>query len=61
VTPVAVATDDAPVRFLLAAARPLDEPVARYGPFVMNTRDEIEQALKDLHEGTFVWTPERDR
>ena len=58
---VRVVTDDSPVRFLLAAARPLDEPVARYGPFVMNTREEIEQALKDLHEGTFVWTPERDR
>jgi redox-sensitive bicupin YhaK (pirin superfamily) len=42
-------------RLLLVAAEPLDEPVARYGPFVMNTRDEIEQALRDLRDGTFVW------
>ncbi|HJW74193.1 MAG TPA: pirin-like C-terminal cupin domain-containing protein, partial [Thermoleophilia bacterium] len=32
--------------------------IARYGPFVMNTREEIEQALRDLRAGTFVWTPE---
>jgi redox-sensitive bicupin YhaK (pirin superfamily) len=41
-------------RFLLAAARPLHEPVARYGPFVMNTRAEIEQALQDLRTGRFI-------
>ena len=58
---VRVVTGDEPVRFLLAAARPLDEPVARYGPFVMNTREEIDQALHDLRDGTFVWTPGRDR
>jgi redox-sensitive bicupin YhaK (pirin superfamily) len=33
----------------------LNEPIARYGPFVMNTREEIEQALKDLRRGTFVY------
>ena len=38
-------------RFLLAAARPLNEPIARYGPFVMNTREEIEQTLSDLRSG----------
>jgi redox-sensitive bicupin YhaK (pirin superfamily) len=37
--------------FLLLAARPLREPVAQYGPFVMNTREEIEQALADYREG----------
>jgi quercetin 2,3-dioxygenase len=58
---VRVVTGDGPVRFLLAAARPLGEPVARYGPFVMNTREEVERALLDLHEGTFVWTPEDGR
>jgi redox-sensitive bicupin YhaK (pirin superfamily) len=47
------------VRFLLVSGRPLGEPIARYGPFVMNTRAEIEQALRDLHNGTFVWRPEQ--
>ena len=41
-------------RFLLIAGLPLKEPVARYGPFVMNTQGEIKQALIDLQEGTFV-------
>lgn len=41
-------------RFLLAAARPLGEPIARYGPFVMNTRAEIEQTLADLRAGRFI-------
>lgn len=40
-------------RFLLLAARPLREPVVQYGPFVMNTREEIEQALADYRDGTF--------
>jgi redox-sensitive bicupin YhaK (pirin superfamily) len=42
-------------RFLLVSGKPLNEPIARYGPFVMNTRQEIEQALDDLRKGTFVW------
>jgi redox-sensitive bicupin YhaK (pirin superfamily) len=41
-------------RFLLAAARPLGEPIARHGPFVMNTRAEIEQTLRDLRSGHFI-------
>jgi quercetin 2,3-dioxygenase len=52
---VVVETSGTPVRFLLVAGRPLGEPIARYGPFVMNTREEIEQALRDLRDGTFVW------
>jgi quercetin 2,3-dioxygenase len=47
-------------RFLLAAARPLDEPIARYGPFVMNTRAEIEQTLADLRSGNFIREEPRD-
>lgn len=43
------------VRFLLVSGKPLGEPVARYGPFVMNTQEEIHQALQDLREGTFIW------
>jgi quercetin 2,3-dioxygenase len=39
------------VRCLLLAARPLHEPVVQYGPFVMNTREEIEQALADYRDG----------
>lgn len=43
-----------PVRFLLVSGKPLYEPIARYGPFVMNTAQEIQQALQDLRNGTFV-------
>jgi redox-sensitive bicupin YhaK (pirin superfamily) len=39
------------VHFLLLAAKPLREPVVQYGPFVMNTREEIEQALADYRDG----------
>jgi len=44
------------VRFLLLAARPLHEPVVQYGPFVMNTREEIEQALADYRGGRLTAT-----
>jgi redox-sensitive bicupin YhaK (pirin superfamily) len=47
-------------RFLLAAARPLHEPIARYGPFVMNTRAEIEETLADLRSGHFIRHEPRD-
>jgi redox-sensitive bicupin YhaK (pirin superfamily) len=42
------------VRFLLVSGKPLNQPIARYGPFVMNTTEEIQQALEDLNHGTFV-------
>ena len=48
-------------RFLLAAARPLREPIARYGPFVMNTRAEIEQTLQELRTGRFIREEPGDR
>jgi redox-sensitive bicupin YhaK (pirin superfamily) len=41
-------------RFLLLAAKPLREPVVQYGPFVMNTRDEIEHAIRDYQSGAFT-------
>jgi redox-sensitive bicupin YhaK (pirin superfamily) len=46
-------------RVLLLAARPLGEPVVQYGPFVMNTREEIEQAIADYRSGRFAAAPER--
>jgi redox-sensitive bicupin YhaK (pirin superfamily) len=45
---------DQAVAFLLLAARPLRESVVQYGPFVMNTREEIEQAMADYKNGQLV-------
>ena len=39
---------------LLLSGEPIEEPIVGYGPFVMNTREEIEQAIADLRQGTFV-------
>jgi len=44
---------DVAARMLVVAGRPIGEPIARYGPFVMNTREEIFQAFKDYEEGRF--------
>ncbi len=41
-------------RFMLMAGAPFKEPIFPYGPFVMNTQEEIQQALNDLRNGTFV-------
>jgi redox-sensitive bicupin YhaK (pirin superfamily) len=38
---------------ILVAGKPLKEPIAQYGPFVMNTQDEIEQTLRDYRDGMF--------
>jgi hypothetical protein len=42
------------IRFLLVSGKPLEEPVAWYGPIVMNTEAELEQAFNELHDGTFI-------
>ncbi|MEJ1992835.1 MAG: pirin family protein [Maritimibacter sp.] len=42
------------VRFLLISGAPIKEPVAWHGPIVMNTRDELRQAVKELNNGTFI-------
>ncbi len=51
---ITVAADDVPARFLLLAGKPIREPVVQYGPFVMNTRDEIEQTIRDYQNGTLT-------
>ena len=51
---VEIAAAEGPARFLLLAARPLHEPVVQYGPFVMNSREEIEQALADYRNNRLV-------
>ena len=42
------------VRFMLMAGAPIKEAIVPYGPFVMNTREEIQQALRELRDGTFI-------
>jgi len=51
---VEIAAGPEGARFILLAARPLREPVAQYGPFVMNTPQEIEQAIADYQSGRFA-------
>ena len=41
-------------KFLLISGKPIGEPIARGGPFVMNTKEEILKAVQDYHNGTFV-------
>ena len=48
------AASDSPVRFMLMAGAPFHETIVPYGPFVMNTQAEIQQAFEDLRNGTFV-------
>ncbi|OGF67161.1 MAG: hypothetical protein A2Y62_08985 [Candidatus Fischerbacteria bacterium RBG_13_37_8] len=51
---VLVSTEDKPVRFLLISGKPLNEPVAWYGPIVMNTEDELRIAFQEYQDGTFI-------
>jgi quercetin 2,3-dioxygenase len=51
---IVVQAGDEGIRFLLVSGRPLEEPVAWYGPIVMNTQEEIRQAVSDLRNGTFI-------
>jgi redox-sensitive bicupin YhaK (pirin superfamily) len=50
---VQVTSLETDTRFLVLAAAPIGEPVVQYGPFVMNTRAEIEQAVQDYQSGKF--------
>ena len=45
---------EAGVRFMLITGSPFNEPIVPYGPFVMNTREEIEETLRELRNGTFI-------
>jgi redox-sensitive bicupin YhaK (pirin superfamily) len=49
-----VNTTEEPVRFLLISGKPLNEPVAWYGPIVMNTKEELKQAFQEYNDGTFI-------
>jgi hypothetical protein len=51
---VVVQAGDEGVRFLLVSGRPIEEPVAWYGPIVMNTQAELQQAVAELRDGTFI-------
>jgi quercetin 2,3-dioxygenase len=51
---VTVQAGDQGVRFLLISGAPIREPVAWHGPIVMNTKEEIRQALADLRNDTFI-------
>jgi redox-sensitive bicupin YhaK (pirin superfamily) len=51
---LSVQSGDEGIRFLLCSGQPLKEPVAWYGPIVMNTQDQLRQAFKELEDGTFL-------
>src|SRR5437660_425841 len=51
---VTVQAGDAGIRFLLVSGKPIEEPVAWYGPIVMNTPDELRRAYAELQDGTFI-------
>jgi redox-sensitive bicupin YhaK (pirin superfamily) len=49
-----VATENEKLRFLLVSGKPIREPVAWYGPIVMNTQEELRIAFKEYENGTFI-------
>jgi redox-sensitive bicupin YhaK (pirin superfamily) len=51
---IAVSTEKEPVRFILISGKPIGEPVAWYGPIVMNTQEELEVAFEEYQRGTFI-------
>ena len=51
---IVVSTAKEPVRFILISGKPIGEPVAWYGPIVMNTREELEVAFEEYQSGTFI-------
>jgi len=51
---IVVESSDEGIRFLLVSGQPIEEPVAWYGPIVMNTQAELRQAMRELQLGTFI-------
>ncbi|HEX7401682.1 MAG TPA: pirin family protein [candidate division Zixibacteria bacterium] len=51
---ISVSTEEEPIRFLLMSGKPLGEPVAWYGPIVMNTQEELQIAFEEYRNGTFI-------
>jgi len=51
---VVIKAEDSSVRFLLVSGRPIGEPVAWYGPIVMNTQEELQIAFEEFEKGTFI-------
>jgi redox-sensitive bicupin YhaK (pirin superfamily) len=51
---VVIKAEDSPVRFLFVSGRPIGEPVAWYGPIVMNTQEELQIAFEEFEKGTFI-------
>jgi len=51
---VVVRAGEGGIRFLLVSGRPIEEPVAWYGPIVMNTEEQLRQAYAELQDGTFI-------
>jgi redox-sensitive bicupin YhaK (pirin superfamily) len=54
---VTVQAGDRGIRFLLVSGKPIEEPVAWYGPIVMNTQEELRQAFAEFRQGTFIKHP----
>lgn len=51
---VTISTEEKAVRFLLISGKPIGEPVAWYGPIVMNTQEELRIAFEEYQNGTFI-------
>jgi len=51
---VSISAKEEPLRFLLVSGKPINEPIAWYGPIVMNTQEELRVAFDEYHKGTFI-------
>ena len=51
---ITVQAGDEGIRFLLVSGKPIEEPVAWYGPIVMNTQEQLREAMAELQDGSFI-------